>query len=413
MECVENHQNVCYDVIWDALKQDISEPYKYDTVFENEILRSIDIDCEEFGNIWHFVLVTKSFDTYREDQMFELEYSDVEYDLVFDSCRQRSKRPLYTSSELFEEVFKQIVPEHEVLEEAVKEVGVNKKKKHQKSQKLKTLLELRTKRLKLMDENILIKKRDNGPVQYECKQCGFASERKRKLYISHILPSHILKSSNKSGKSKKRRKNKNKVSVQSKIKRTYPCSDLNCNKRFTLRHARKRHYISVHMKTRFRTCELCGKRFRDEFNLSRHMKRNHQHLTFFKCPFCSYRSARRYNLLRHAESNHDKNLLDGDFGFIQCDVCKKLLSTLQALKKHSIKHQAISLGYNCPVCSHVMSENHLCKFNCTACGRTFISRTLLKKHMKIHAKVENIHQDASNIDDHEKLANQLQCLEFN
>ena len=420
LELIQDHQdlNFSYDVIWDALKQDFSdhcEPYKFDTVFENEILKSIDIDCEEFGDIWDFVLVTKSFDTYKEDKRFELEYLDVEYDLAFDSYSHRSKRPLYMISGVFEEVFHQLVPEHGVLEEVNKEVGAKKKRqKQQTSLKLKTLLELRTKRLKLMDENIITKKKEKGGVLYECRQCGFASERKRKLYISHILPSHILKPRNKSGKSKKRRKNKCKVSVKSTIKRLHTCSDLNCNKKFTSRYARKRHYISVHVKTfGFKNCELCWKRFRDNYNLSRHMEINHQHITCFKCILCSYRSARRYNLIRHAELNHAKNVLDGDFGFIRCDICRKLFSSLQTLKKHSIIHQAISIGYNCPVCSLVMSENHLCNLNCSVCGRTFRSRILLKKHMKIHAKVKNIHQDASNIDHHEKLARQLQCLDFN
>ena len=100
---IQDHQdiNFSYDVIWDALKQDLSyhcEPYKFDPIFENEILKSIDIDCEEFGDIWDFVFVTKSFDTYREDNRFELEYLDVEYDLAFNSYSHRSKRQLYIIS---------------------------------------------------------------------------------------------------------------------------------------------------------------------------------------------------------------------------------------------------------------------------------------------------------------------------
>jgi hypothetical protein len=42
---IQDHQdlNFSYDVIWDALKQDHCEPYKFDLIFENEILKSIDI----------------------------------------------------------------------------------------------------------------------------------------------------------------------------------------------------------------------------------------------------------------------------------------------------------------------------------------------------------------------------------
>ena len=139
--------DIPYSVIWDVLKQDVLEPYKFDCHFENELLVNFDISSEEVFDIWDFVSVTVSFDHYEEDLVFESEYLDLEYDSVFSHFSQSLKKSHYVTSSVFEEQFTLNVPQHDVIV-----VKINSKTRNQKqkpSQRLKTLLELRLKRFRL------------------------------------------------------------------------------------------------------------------------------------------------------------------------------------------------------------------------------------------------------------------------
>ena len=401
--------DIPYSVIWDVLKQDVLEPYKFDCNFENELLVNFEISSEEVCDIWDFVSINVSFDHYEENLVFESEYLDLEYDSVFSHFSQSLKKSLYVTSRVFEEQFTLNVPDHDVIDVKMNSKNINKKQKP--SQRLKTLLELRLKRLKMMDENILTLRKVDGGALYECRQCGQRLERKRKLYISHILPCHILKPKNKSGKNK--RKKNRKISVVSTVKKVHNCSDLNCNKKFASRLLRKRHYITVHLKTLRFKCDVCVRGFRDSYNLKRHLELKHGEIKYFKCLICSYRSARSNNLLRHCERNHSEKLKSEDLGFLRCSVCRKLFSSLQSLNNHIKIHEAIAVGYECPICNSKMYENHFCYFDCKVCDRTFRSKLDLKGHIKIHVQVVRTSHAVSLLDNHEKLEEQLQGLDFN
>ena len=246
----EKNSNSDYSWFWDVIRQDTLDVYKFDENFENEVIENTTSDT--LDDIWDFVSLTAGFQSYAANSRMDTEFGDCEFEMVYSHYSQRTRGPPYTMSHVFEEVFSHIVPrqnEHRDSEKGKKDSETNPKKKKKTSQNLKTLLELRMKRLKLIDDNIQsIRIGDDSSPIYECKHCGFRSKRKRKLFVSHVLPLHITKPKDKSEK-KKRRKNKLKVLVRSEVEKRYICSNLYCTKKFTSSYARKRHSLSVHKKT--------------------------------------------------------------------------------------------------------------------------------------------------------------------
>ena len=121
--------DIPYSVIWDVLKQDVLEPYKFDCNFENELLVNFEISSEEVWDIWDFVSINVSFDHYEENLVFESEYLDLEYDSVFSHFSQSLKKSLYVTSRVFEEQFTLNVPDHDVID-----VKMNSKTRNNKQE---------------------------------------------------------------------------------------------------------------------------------------------------------------------------------------------------------------------------------------------------------------------------------------
>ena len=288
----------------------------------------------------------------------------------------------------------------------------NPKKKKETSQKLKNLLELRIKRMKLLDDNIRILRVDGEKsAVFECIHCGQRSKRKRRLFISHILPTHIRKAGNKHEKNK-RRKNRVKVVVKSSVQKTFICSNMYCSRKFTSRYARKRHILVVHRKTMKFKCTMCDKGFRDKFNLGRHEERKHKKVFNFNCILCMYKTTKKYNLKRHCEAYHSEAGACERLGYLVCDICGKLYSSKHSLSQHKEVHDAISIGFSCSVCNCIRTENHHCMFKCRKCACVFTSKVLLKSHENIHLKVENVCNAVSNLEGHVNVKQQLMGIKF-
>ena len=170
--------------------------------------------------------------------------------------------------------------------------------------------------------------------------------------------------------------------------------------------------LSVHQKSKLFQCHVCKKCFRDSVCVSRHMRQVHKKVSQHKCVLCNYKSPKQSNIIRHCDQCHSEAVVFQDLGFIRCQVCRKLFSSQHSLKKHKEIHEAIAIGFNCPICNCKVAENHMCKFDCNRCNRTFNSKLVLKSHMKIHTKVESVCVAVSVIEDHERLRLQLLNLEF-
>ena len=85
-------------------------------------------------------------------------------------------------------------------------------------------------------------------------------------------------------------------------------------------------------------------------------------------------------------------------GYTQCLVCGKEFSSVTCLRRHMQIHEAISIGYECPMCGLTRGENHSCVFTCIDCDTPFSSKHSLLLHRKLHARIDmvksTIHSDS-------------------
>ena len=343
-------------------------------MFEDEFLRLFS-NIEDVDSLWTLISVTTIYDDYTDNLVFEGQYSDLEYDMLFSYFSSRASVNRYTTVDYFEQQFDLLIPREKFIAQPHIKSKVSMyrpiKKKKGASQKLKTLLEQRVKRLKMMSDNITaFRTNGSGLLQYECVYCGIVSRRKRKLFVSHVLPEHLI-SHKKNKRSKSRKKNKFFVTRNVYMK-SFICSYLDCSIRFSTRYARKRHILNVHKRLISFNCSLCVKGFRDMYNLARHKRLQHK-LALTKCTLCNYRSSRKCNLLRHYRVTHNDHSSSRLLGFNPCSVCGKEFSMAYTFKRHMQIHEAISIGYDCPVCGLRREENHVCVFNCSYCDNSFSS----------------------------------------
>jgi len=413
-----------FDIVWKFISSQSSEVYEYNVTIENKY---IDILCEigflttDFEELWKYVTTCNGDIVPKRDSLCEEIYDDLLYDSVF--ARISSDRYLhhsYQCSNLFENSYSELIKVSlddeigSIIPAPTKSSKKNNVMKSEKSQNLKNLLNQRLKRLKLEEETVECTELDslNTPI-FTCKLCGFKSKRKRRLFITHVIPLHF-KSNRKSEKLTKKRKPKIKVSIRSEINKKYICPKLNCDKVFNTRGNRKRHMLSKHRTsdlTQIR-CSKCDKQFACRFNLTRHVLHYHRktfHLK--KCPLCDYATRRTCNFERHCARKH-VGLLD-EVGFHCCSKCEKVFSNINVLKNHEAKHQAIEIGYNCSLCKQIVCEGHVCQFKCDICHKIFKLIAVYQRHIKIHKKLKDILKYVEDTSDHEQLKYQLQMLSFN
>lgn len=128
------------------------------------------------------------------------------------------------------------------------------------------------------------------------------------------------------------------------------------------------HYRTIHLnKRRYKpaatrksevSCEVCDKKFFSRHNLNQHMMVHNRDPNELTCHICHWEFKERSNLKQHMEShgNNKKN----------CEVCHKLVSN-----RYLHEHMKIHTGNK--------------DFQCSACGKQFVSRERLKRHMVRHS----------------------------
>ena len=255
------------------ISSDISETYDFDIIIENQYINFL---CEigflkpDFDELWTFIYKSKIDLVHENDYQCVEIYDELLYDSAFSSISlKRYLNHSYQECNSFEDGFKDFintvvdVDTGSTASANVTKKTENKKAENKKTGKninLKNLLNQRLKRLKLEEDTIDCEQLDSTKsLIFTCKLCGLESKRKRRLFITHVLPLHI-KNQKKSAKFYKKRKPKIKVSFRSEIDKKYICPDLNCDKRFYNRGNRKRHMIYKHykMSDRFKLkCDIC------------------------------------------------------------------------------------------------------------------------------------------------------------
>ena len=376
--------NDSYETFWYYSKTNSGLIYTHDQTLEF-ILLDILPSSIEYNDLWTFISDTRGYGDYIATVDFDFQFRSVEYDNLFSST-QRLKLVRYNECEAFEMEFQNLMPQYSLQEVThVKKKMPKKVNNGKPSDKLKSMLEDRIKRLKLMDTNIsAVRKDGKSYALYYCKQCGFMSRRKRNLFVSHIIPVHLRKSKPK--QQQKRRKLA--VRVESSVARTYLCSFLDCSKKFTTRFARKRHILQIHHGIVRFNCSLCDRKFRDGYSLLRHKKLRHR-IRFHECGICNYKSNRKFNLTRHYQKIHHQIEPSGEKSY-ECPTCAKRFTALQYLRKHREIHDAIGIGYSCLICGFEKAESHKCKFVCQECFREYSTSFDLSVHKKLHSRLEKL-----------------------
>ena len=149
----------------------------------------------------------------------------------------------------------------------------------------------------------------------------------------------------------------------------------------------RQHMRFVHEKDLRYLCDHsdCQLRFPSNIHLQRHLKQVHQKERE-KCTICKKKVS---NLKSHIKLVHDK-IKD-----YQCPECEKSFQTRSHLKKH-VTQIHLGLREECPECgkkvkdlkSHIkFSHDKVANFPCEMCDKSFVTTTILKKHISsIHLK---------------------------
>lgn len=107
-----------------------------------------------------------------------------------------------------------------------------------------------------------------------------------------------------------------------------------------------------------------------------------------KCKFCNKRYSHKINLKLHLKLHNNPKQF-------QCHICLKYLSSSSSLKVH-VKTHTSEKAFKCDHCplafnqkvhlnDHILSHHtNMRPFSCHLCNKTYVSKSVLKKHLKKH-----------------------------
>ena len=157
-----------------------------------------------------------------------------------------------------------------------------------------------------------------------------------------------------------------------------------CNKSFWVKSD-----LNSHMNThidKYYPCEICGKKIRTLSALQTHLLAHTDDKNYI-CEICGKRYRWESVLQIHRQSHFERD--------IRCDLCNKLLSNRDYIKKHMEAHLDIR-RYPCSVCNrsfrcsahlkeHMDSHFPDQSWACKKCGKLFNRRDSMRYHMKSHS----------------------------
>ena len=207
-------------------------------------------------------------------------------------------------------------------------------------------------------------------ADYSCKICGKAFKAKKFLY-EHEKLRHAT------------------------VQQIFPCKI--CNKTFASKSTIDIHIREVHEKIKRHKCDLCNKYFSRGFILKTHKKQVHQKTDEkIKCDQCNKSFVNRLYMLAHFKTMHDPNRTKD----VACSYCRKSFYDNAGMNIHVREvHEGIK-EHKCDLCGKFFSRNYLLKTHqmtvhknerekekCEKCD-TYCFSENMKKHMKVHEKVE-------------------------
>ncbi|XP_041472505.1 zinc finger protein 11-like [Lytechinus variegatus] len=146
-----------------------------------------------------------------------------------------------------------------------------------------------------------------------------------------------------------------------RVAKLFQCN--HCSKEFSDKKKYDRH-MSSHVERdlpKTYLCQYCGKKFRLKGNLVEHIN-THTRESSFICKHCGAELYRRMSLMSHLGIGRTKPPV--------CLKCKQKFACVTMKRRHMIKYH----GY----CNK--------SYKCLECGKTFVIRSNLNKHLELHAK---------------------------
>lgn len=134
-------------------------------------------------------------------------------------------------------------------------------------------------------------------------------------------------------------------------------------------------HLNVHSNSKCFPCDKCLRSFSRRSSLYNHKKTHCVTADVCKCNVCDADFESHEALLDHQPSHLDKNGLANYEA--QCFVCAAILSTKFGLKLHIMQRHP-----------EIIRENTEKKHVCSECDKKYSNETLLKAHMKTHSAVK-------------------------
>ncbi|XP_026272957.1 zinc finger protein 436-like [Frankliniella occidentalis] len=212
---------------------------------------------------------------------------------------------------------------------------------------------------------------------FACSQCTYSTHTEE-LLTKHQRYKHVLKQLE-----------------DSSSKDSYQC--LQCDYMTTSEKHFQRH-MAVHSKKGKEKlpcfkCAHCSYQTPSRSNYYRHLGGVHGDERPYMCTICGLCFKRSDTLIQHQATHADQ---DSDVKAYPCPQCKKNYRSTNALKEHQLTHEE-ERRYLCEICAasfktraiqrkHYNQKHVHTKTNpCASCSKSFTSKYLLKRHMKVHA----------------------------
>ncbi|KAK4310137.1 hypothetical protein Pmani_018276 [Petrolisthes manimaculis] len=163
-----------------------------------------------------------------------------------------------------------------------------------------------------------------------------------------------------------------------------------CGRRFLVRgrvvsHKRLVHSIGTADQ---QLCSYCGRTFGSGYNMKNHLAREHGigQIEVVVCELCGGKFSDRSSLRNHVRNIHGERKHE-------CETCGKRFATPGLLNHHINEMHNNTYNYECNECGeqfhvsfkyryHMRKKHHKSQFACDDCGRKFIMRSDLYRHVR-------------------------------
>ncbi|XP_071523246.1 uncharacterized protein [Panulirus ornatus] len=163
-----------------------------------------------------------------------------------------------------------------------------------------------------------------------------------------------------------------------------------CGRRFLVRGRVETHKRNVHSigTADQQLCSYCGRTFGSSYNMKNHLAREHGigQIEVVVCELCGGKFSDRSSLRNHMKNIHGERKYE-------CETCRKKFATPGMRNHHINEMHNNTYNYECNLCGeqfhvsfkyryHMRKMHNTLQYACDDCGRTFIMRSDLYRHVR-------------------------------